>query len=354
LSEIRKDYVTDTWVVISEERAKRPRDFVRPHAPVREGTCVFCEGNERLTPPEIYAFRRVSTIPDGPGWWIRTVPNKFPALRIEGKLEKNSRSVFTDITGIGCHEVVIESPEHSKPIALQSHSQVRELIQMYRERVTDLSRDRRFKYILVFENHGSEAGASIEHPHSQIIATPMIPVYVASELRGAENYFTDMGGDCIYDSIIREEIQQAKRVVFDNNSFICIAPFASKYPYELMILPKRHCPSFAELTHDEASDLAALLQKSLYALYSVLDDPPYNFYIHTSPVNSIGCPYYHWHIEIIPTVSRIAGFEKGTGFYINSISPENATLHLSTALRQQSEGSQIATAGTNFRAPELS
>ena len=193
MSEIRKDYVTDTWVVISEERARRPKDFIRPRPATNGGVCAFCEGNEKMTPPEIYAYRNVGTGPDTKGWWIRTVPNKFPALKIEGRLDKNSRSVFTQMTGIGCHEVVIESTDHSRPIALMASWQVRELVEMYRERLMDLSKDRRFKYILIFENHGQEAGASLEHPHSQIIATPMIPVQVAGELRGAENYFTDMG-----------------------------------------------------------------------------------------------------------------------------------------------------------------
>ena len=273
MSEIRKDYVTDTWVVISEERARRPKDYIKPHPSVAQKICAFCEGNEKMTPPEIYSFRSSGTAADNPGWWIRTVPNKFPALRIEGKLEKEASSVFTSMTGIGCHEVVIESPDHDRPIALLETKQIAELMEMYRARLIDLTGDRRFKYILIFENHGADAGASLEHPHSQIIATPMIPVYVAGELRGAEHYFNDMGGECIYDVIIKDELARSKRVVFENSSFVCLAPFASKYPYELMILPRRHSPSFVECTHREISDLAELLRITLSSLFSALDVP---------------------------------------------------------------------------------
>ncbi len=352
MSEIRKDYVTDTWVVISEERAKRPKDYIRPHSPVLQKTCVFCEGNEHMTPPEIYAFRSEGTRSDTPGWWLRTVPNKFPALRIEGTLKKESVSLFTSMTGIGCHEVIIESPEHDKPVALLGTRQVIEILEMYRSRLADLTKDRRFKYILIFENHGAEAGASLEHPHSQIIATPMIPVYVAGELRGAEHYFNDMGGDCIYDAIIKEELSQSKRIVFESSSFVCLAPFASKYPYELMILPKRHSPSFAECTQDEITDLAEILRKTLLSLYTVLEDPPYNFYIHTTPVNTREHPFYHWHVEIIPRLSKLAGFERGTGFYINSLSPENATIQLGGKSASEQTPDQTTTDGTILRLPE--
>ncbi len=351
MSEIRKDYVTDTWVVISEERARRPKDYVKPHSPVVQKICVFCEGNEKMTPPEIFAFRSEGTAADAPGWWIRTVPNKFPALRIEGELEKTSGSVFTSMTGIGCHEVVIESPDHERPIALLETGQVMELLEMYRSRLADLTKDRRFKYILIFENHGAEAGASLEHPHSQIIATPMIPVYVAGELRGAEHYFSDMGGECIYDAIINEELSQSRRVVFENRSFVCLAPFASKYPYELMILPRRHASSFVECTNREMADLADILRNTLSSLYRVLEDPPYNFYIHTAPVNTREHPFYHWHIEIIPRVSKLAGFERGTGFYINSLSPENATKQIGAA-QSGDQNSDHTTAETILRSPE--
>ncbi len=352
MSEIRKDYVTDTWVVISEERAMRPKDYVKPRPPVVQKTCVFCEGNEKMTPPEIYAFRSEGTKADDPGWWIRTVPNKYPALRIEGELQKKSGSVFTSMTGIGCHEVVIESPAHDRSIALLETRQIRELLEMYRARLADLSGDRRFKYILIFENHGAEAGASLEHPHSQIIATPMIPVYVAGELRGAEHYYIDMGGECIYDTIIKEELAQSKRVVFENSSFVCLTPFASKYPYELMILPKRHSSSFVECSHHEIADLAEMLGNTLSSLYKVLEDPPYNFYIHTAPVNTREHPFYHWHIEIIPRVSKLAGFERGTGFYINSLSPENAAAQLSAVLYNTQTQDHIPTAETILRVPE--
>ena len=189
MSEIRKDYVTDTWVVISEERAMRPKDYVKPRPPVVQKTCVFCEGNEKMTPPEIYAFRSEGTKADDPGWWIRTVPNKYPALRIEGELQKKSGSVFTSMTGIGCHEVVIESPAHDRSIALLETRQIRELLEMYRARLADLSGDRRFKYILIFENHGAEAGASLEscqfaHPGNYLDMPVIKGVFACVDRRG--------------------------------------------------------------------------------------------------------------------------------------------------------------------------
>lgn len=355
MSEIRKDYVTDTWVVISEERARRPKDFIRSHLKFQHGNCVFCAGNEKQTPPEIYAFRNPGTVPDSPGWWIRTVPNKFPALRIEGEIERHSTSVFSSISGVGCHEVIIESPEHDKPLALLPVSQVKEVLEMYRYRFLDLSKDKRFKYIIVFENHGADAGASLEHPHSQLIATPMIPVHVATELRGSDNYYTDMGGECIFDHVINEELKDGRRVVFQNNSFVCLTPYASKYPYEMLILPKRHMPSFTSMKDSEVTDLADILKRSLYSLYALLDDPPYNFYIHTSPVNGRDYVFYHWHLEITPRVSRVAGFERGTGFYINTLSPESAAIQLAgepASTGQSRMENHIATAGTNLKLPE--
>ncbi len=355
MSEIRKDYITDTWVVISEERAKRPKDFIRTHLKIQNGSCAFCAGNEKQTPPEIYAFRPAGTLPDSPGWWIRTVPNKFPALRIEDSVERRSVSVFSSISGVGCHEVIIESPEHDKPLALLPVGQVKEVIEMYKYRLADLSKDRRFKYIIIFENHGAEAGASLEHPHSQLIATPMIPVHVASEIRGADNFYTDMGGECIFDSIINEELKDGRRVVFQNGSFVCITPYASKYPYEMMILPKRHMPSFTSLNEHEIAELADILRRCLNSLYTLLDDPPYNFYIHTSPLNGRDYTFYHWHLEITPRVSRVAGFERGTGFYINTLSPESAARQLAgqpSYSRQSTVDAHVATADTNLRLPE--
>jgi len=354
LSEIRKDYVTDTWVVISQERARRPKDFIKTHQKIDGTRCAFCEGNEHMTPPEIFAFRGTETQANSPGWWIRTVPNKFPALRIEGDLERKSSSIFTSISGIGCHEVIIETPEHDKPLALLTLSQVKEVIEMYRQRLEDLSRDRRFKYILIFENHGAEAGASLEHPHSQIIATPMIPLQVAAELRGSDNYFTDMGGECIYDAVISEERRANERVVFENNSFLCIAPYASRYPYEVMILPKKHQPSFADIGGQDVSDLAEILKRTLGSIYTVLHDPPYNFYIHTSPVNVRDYTFYHWHIEVTPAVSKLAGFERGTGFYINSMPPETAALYLSGRHDEKMPDYQLATEGMTLKLREES
>jgi UDPglucose--hexose-1-phosphate uridylyltransferase len=256
------------------------------------------------------------------------VPNKFPALMVEGDVNPRISQLHSTMNGIGAHEIVIETPEHLQHIGTMSESQVKEVLTAYRDRYVDLMGDRRFKYILIFKNHGAKAGASLSHPHSQIIATPIVPRQVMEELDNARNYFQMSGGNCIYDDIIELEMESEERVVLKNKSFIALSPFAARYPFETWILPTRHEPYFEKMTDEERADLASIMSKLLSKMDKILKNPPYNYYIHTSPTDRQDHRSYHWHIEITPRLTHAAGFERGSGFYINPVPPEDATRFL--------------------------
>ncbi|MGQ9582581.1 MAG: galactose-1-phosphate uridylyltransferase [Thermoplasmatota archaeon] len=326
MPELRKDYITHGWVVISTERGSRPVEKARePATPSSApGNCPFCMGNEAMTPPEILAYRSPGTQPNTPGWWIRVVPNKFPALKIEGDVNHKVNHLFNTMNGVGAHEVLIETPEHCASLATLPDHQVKEVLCAYKDRYNDLTRDRRLKYIIIFKNQGREAGASLAHPHSQIIATPMIPRRIMDELEGARNYYFSTGGSCIYDDIVKYELEEGTRVVRESGAFVALCPYASRFPYETWVLPKSHDPIFEDVGDEERAGLAQILKWVLGAMHDRLEDPPYNYYIHTAPSDRNDYRFYHWHLEIMPRLSQAAGFERGTGFYINSVTPEDA------------------------------
>jgi UDPglucose--hexose-1-phosphate uridylyltransferase len=289
---------------------------------------VFCEGNEDKTPPEILAGRPPESPPDGPGWTYRVVSNKFPVLRIEGDLEPSGEGLFDRMNGVGAHEVVLESPDHGASLATMSTEAVADVLLAYRERVLDLKKDPRFEYVLVFKNYGEAAGASLEHPHSQLIATPIIPIMVVEELGGSARYW-EMKERCVWCDILRQERRAGGRVILEFNGFAAVAPFAPRFPFETWILPARHRSSFEESEIDELRKLAAVLREFFRRLGAALHDPPFNFMLHTAPLREPTLDYFHWHLEIIPKLTRVAGFEWGTGFFINPVPPEDAA----TALR---------------------
>jgi UDPglucose--hexose-1-phosphate uridylyltransferase len=335
MPELRKDYITNKWIVIAKDRGKRPTELKDQHKKDHENyakadivKCPFCPGNEQLTPPEILAYRPSNTAPNTPGWWIRCIPNKFPALRIEGELDHRVNRLHHVMTGIGAHEVIIESPEHKTPTAKMTDGQVVEIISAMKDRYNDLHRDKRFKYILIFKNNGLEAGASLSHPHTQIIATPIVPKNIMEELSGAMYYYETTGGMCIFDDLIKTEAESKERMILESEHFVALTPYASSFPFETWILPKKHDPSFEDITDNEKVDLAGILKGTLGKMHTLLDDPPFNYIIHTSPCDGKDYRFYHWHIEIIPRLTRVAGFEWGTGFYINPISPENAAAYM--------------------------
>lgn len=328
MPELRKDPIIGRWVIIATERKKRPTDFRSEQEIKKTGFCPFCPGNEDKTPPEIFSNRADHSAPDTPGWTLRIVPNKFPALQIEGNLKRKGEGIFDKMNGIGAHEVIIETPDHKMALADLPIAMVSDVIRAYRSRTLDLVKDQRFRYAMIFKNHGEVAGASLEHSHSQLIATPIVPKRVTEELEGASTYF-NFKERCIFCDIIRQELEDKRRVTSENEHFVAVSPYAPRFPFETWILPKAHQSNFEDILDGQIGYLAKILKEVLIRMNLVLEDPPYNYLIHTAPFNKPHNPYYHWHIEIIPKLTKVAGFEWGTGFYINPTPPEEATEYLS-------------------------
>lgn len=332
MPELRKDPVTGRWVIISTDRARRPSDFSRERVVVKnEGLCPFCPGHEGKTPPEILAYRPGDDHQsNAPGWNLRVIPNKFPALGIEGDLDRMAEGMFDRMNGVGAHEVVIETPDHMMTLATMPLQRVEDMFWAFRERILDLRRDQRFKYILVFKNHGEPAGASLEHSHSQLIALPILPKQVVEELDGAKRYFANKER-CIFCDIIRQETAEKVRVAAENDDFITLSPYAARFPFETWILPKQHQAAFENSSTGTYANLAAMLHEVLSKEVQVLDSPAYNLVLHTAPLRENTGDYYHWHLELIPKLTKTAGFEWGTGFYINPTPPEEAARFLREA-----------------------
>ncbi len=332
MPELRKDPITGRWVIIATERSKRPSDFSHEPTPIRGGFCPFCEGNEMKTPPEILAYRNNGSGPNSPGWNIRVVPNKFPALGIEGQLNRQGEGLFDKMNGIGAHEVIIETPDHSQTLATLPEKRVEDVLWAFRDRMLDLKKDKRFRYILIFKNHGSAAGASLEHTHSQLIALPIVPKRVLEEVEGAKSYY-NYKERCIYCDIVRQEISSGIRVISENADFATLAPYAPRFPFETWILPKQHESAFENSPSHFFENLAKALKNLLQRVESVLERPAYNLVLHTSPFAGAESTndYYHWHMEMMPKLTKVAGFEWGTGFYINPTPPEEAAKFLREA-----------------------
>jgi UDPglucose--hexose-1-phosphate uridylyltransferase len=323
MPELRKDPISGRWVIISVERGKRPADFVSPSQKRKVGGfCPFCPGNEHTTTPEIIAFRPSSTAPNSAGWTLRVVPNKFPALQIHVELNRTGEGVFDKMNGLGAHEVIIENPEHQLSLATMPQRAVEDVLWAYYFRLMDLKKDIRLKYVLIFKNEGESAGASLEHSHSQLIALPIVPTSVKEEIEASRKYF-EAKERCLLCDIINQELDSGKRVISENSKYVAVAPFAPREPFETWILPKRHESNFVP-SDKSFSGLAEILQRVLKQLDKVLDTPPYNFILHTSPFKDEINDYYHWHIEIVPKLTRTAGFEWGSGFFINPTPPEEA------------------------------
>jgi UDPglucose--hexose-1-phosphate uridylyltransferase len=341
MPELRKDPVVGRWVIMSTERSKRPSDFNKNREERKGGPCVFCDGMEHMTPPEILAFRPEGSSRDQGGWRVRVVPNKFPALRIEGALGRRGEGLYDLMNGIGAHEVIIETPSHDMTLADMDLREIEEVLWAYRDRVLDLSRDARFRYGLVFKNHGAEAGASLEHPHSQLIALPIIPLSVQQELRGAADYY-QLKERCIFCDIVQQETDDKRRVVYENENFVVCSPFAARFPFELLILPRGHSSHFELAPGTEYRALADALKTTLGALKVALADPPFNYIVHSAPLREPDSNHYHWHIEITPALTKVAGFEVGSGFYINPVPPEEAARHLRAIISEAADaGNQL-------------
>ena len=322
MSELRRDPIGGRWVIVDTDHPGSPEEFEYEPQVYRGGTCPFCYGNEQLTPPEIDAIRDPHTSPNTSGWQVRVVPNKFPALQIEGELDRRGIGIYDISNGIGAHEVLIETPYHEKDIPDLLNPEIENFISMYCRRALDLAKDKRFKYIMVFKNFGAAAGASLEHPHTQMVALPMIPKNALEEIKGAQHYY-EYRERCIFCDILRQEMQEKERIILENKYFVSFCPYASRFPFELWIIPKKHSGFFCHMPAEEIPALAAILKETIAKMKAVFKHVPYNFMLHSSPVNGdTGPDGYHWHIEFMPKLTRVAGFEWGSGFYVVPTPPE--------------------------------
>jgi UDPglucose--hexose-1-phosphate uridylyltransferase len=325
MPELRRDPIVGRWVVIATERARRPSEVAHvPPAARPEGLCPFCPGHEDKTPREVYAFGRPhGAHGNGPGWKVRVVPNRFPALKIEGDLDRQAEGIYDRMNGIGAHEVVIETPDHARTLEAQSPGEITEVLLAFKARLLDLRNDQRFRYILLFKNHGAAAGASLEHAHSQLIALPIVPRQVVSELEGSRRHF-ELKERCIYCDIVGQERKDRTRLIYENDDFVVLSPWAPRSPFETWIVPRRHESIFEAEPRERLANCAQALGTTLRRLSAALGNPPYNFMFHSNPLRDAPSPSYHWHIEIMPALTQVAGFEWGSGAHINPVPPEEA------------------------------
>ncbi len=335
MPELRKDPVVGRWMIIATERAKRPSDFGQNPKPKEEPHCPFCEGHEAETTPEIFAIRSNGSKPNGPGWDVRVVSQDNPILRIEGDIRRRAKGMYDIMQGIGAHEVVLESPNHVQNMALLEKGQIVKVLTAYAQRLVDLEKDTRFKYGLIFKNQGDAAGGgSILHTRSQLIAMAVNPKLIKEELLYSQRYF-EYRERCIFCDIIQQELETGERIVGETESMVAFCPYASPFPFEIWILPRRHSPDFWKISEAEKWDMASLLKSSLSKLSQALQDPPYNYVLHTAPFRRKKEGYwktieddFHWHMEIMPRITKVAGFEWGSGVYINPTPPEEAAAYL--------------------------
>ena len=321
MPELRQNPITKQWVIIATERAKRPQDLAKKAADIKlvpsyVEQCPFCPGNERLTPPE--SLR----IGDAAGkWHVRVVANRFAALSSEGERVRKHEGLHNTVHGVGIHNVIIETPDHSKSIALLSHAEVELIVQCYRDSYIAALHDPRVEHVTLFKNHGLAAGTSLEHPHSQLIATPIIPPDIRYRMEEALRYY-DWSGECIFCKVLSDEIADRVRLVEETEHFASFIPFAALTPFSLWIYPKRHMASFGEIHPEEMRDLAGMLRLVLAKLYYGLANPDYNYIVRSAPSEGRYLRYYHWYLTVIPRLTRTAGFELGSGMYINPTIPE--------------------------------
>ena len=328
MPELRRDPIIGRWVIISTERAKRPSDLVvEKRVKSRSSFCPLCPGNEDKTPPEVFAVRDPNTGKDMPGWTLRVVPNKFPALVTEGSVKKRAEGIYDKMNGFGAHEVIIETPDHDATCSTLGIDDFATILLAYKQRIIEFKKDNRFRYISVFKNYGEIAGSSLEHPHSQIIVLPVVPKRAMEEIDGAQTYYS-YKDRCVFCDIIDQELSDGRRVVVENDEFVALTPFASRFPFEICVLPKQHLCSFENTPDEMFKSMAEVFSIVLKKIEALLGFLPYNYMLHTSPFNKNVEDFYHWHFEIIPRITKVAGFEWGTGFYINPTPPEQAAQYL--------------------------
>ncbi len=326
MSEIRLNAITRDWVIIATERSKRPDEFASAFTkaiemPQYRSDCPFCLGNELITGPESL---RIS---DGNSWRVRAVANKFPALSNVGERVRQVKGMNRCLSGVGVHEVIIEHPRHDLTIALMDLEDIANILQVYRQRYSTLKLDPRVETIIIFKNHGKAAGTSLEHPHSQLAGTPIVPYQLRIRAQEAIRYFDDTG-ECIFCQTLQEEIAIGERIVVAGEHFVAFIPYAALSPFHLWIFPRRHTSSFDEITDVEITDLAKMLKILLGKLFYGLNNPDYNYTIRSIPTADESASYFHWYLALIPRTSVAAGFELGTGMFINTTLPEESAAFL--------------------------
>ncbi len=326
MPQLRQDPTTKEWIIFAPERARRPNDFRSPAAraeqPAYDERCPFCPGRESDTPLDVLAYRESGAAGE-PGWGVRVVPNKFPALAPVGSPQRRvSQDFFREMDGIGYHEVIIETPVHNRFIRCMDPPEVEAFLRAYRERYLALRTDRRVKLVLVFKNHGESAGTSLLHPHSQLVATPVVPSYIRRKYEEAMRY-NETTGHCLYCDLLEAERRAGERILLQTPGFTVFHPFASQSPFETWIVPNRHRPAYSQAGLEEIGELACVLRDVLGRLAELLNDPDYNYVLHSAPADGEDEDYYHWHLQIVPRLSRIAGFEIGSGMRINTSRPED-------------------------------
>jgi UDPglucose--hexose-1-phosphate uridylyltransferase len=339
MSELRKDPVTGRWVIVSIERAKRPTDFTVSVDWKEEKLCPFCPGHEsERNDKELFVDYYLNNQDDLSSllkrekeWMIRVVEDKYPILNFHGEVERLGDGMYDKMDNVGAHEIIIESPLHDNTLATMSIDEIRHIFWTYKQRFLALKEDKRFRQVLIICNHGYGAGGQLKHPHSQLLATPIVPKSIMEEIEGTLEYYA-YKERCIFCDIVREERRLKERLIIDNPSFIVIAPFASRVPFEICILPTEHVSSFENIQEEGAMDMAKVVKETFMRMEKILGDCPYNLFIHSSPFNKYRVNEYHWHIEIMPRLTKLAGFEWGTGFYINPTPPEMAAQQLREAV----------------------
>jgi UDPglucose--hexose-1-phosphate uridylyltransferase len=320
VSELRQNTATREWVVIASDRAKRPDDFsseareLTGERPEHDDQCPFCPGNEE---PEL----EIARFPKGERWQVRVIRNKYPALTTKGAPVRTAEGVHRVISGVGRHEVIIESPRHNACLALQTTEEVATFLGVLQGRAREATDDPHVEYCVCFENHGESAGTSLQHPHAQLVALPVVPENIRVRAEEARRHYDD-NGSCVFCDMLGDELREGSRVVIDSEQHVAFVPFAASSPFHMWILPRRHDTTFLHARDEELRDLADVLRRALRKLYVGLHDPDYNYVVRSAAARDENQEYLHWYVSIIPRVARAAGFELGSGMYINPAIPE--------------------------------
>jgi UDPglucose--hexose-1-phosphate uridylyltransferase len=336
MSQMRKDIFTHRWVIVEDGNGLQPPDFHFKKFAKDKGFCPFCEGNEAATPPEVFAIRNRGSSPNGPGWSVRVVPNNRPRLRIEGELGRRAEALHDLMNGVGAHEIIAETSRHDRSLHELEIEELSDVIRAYIARIVDLEGDKRVRCVLIFKNHGEGAGAhTISHSISQLMALPVTPRALKTKLMIAREYFA-LKERCIYCDVLQQELKGRKRLIADNKDFVAFAPFASRFPFEMAVFPKSHSSSFSRIAATQIENLAWILRDLLQKLDQKMGGPPYNLSLYDQPFLRRRGDYwktieedFHWHIEILPQMFRITGFEWASGFFYNPVPPEVAARYLS-------------------------